>query len=123
MYPLFPLGVREGAYMKGWIRRTCVVCAVALGLGASLAHADGGTITFVGAIVAPTCTTADVEASTPKASRGGCGEAAGHAATHTSVYRQELVALEGDTVDNRLLAYFAGYAGREDTRLLTRTYD
>jgi type 1 fimbria pilin len=109
--------------MKGWIRRTWMGCAVALALGAPLAHADGGTITFVGAIVAPTCTTVDVEASSPAVSRGGCGVAASEAAAHTSVYRQQLITLESAATDDRLLAYFAGYAGHDDTRLLTRTYD
>lgn len=41
--------------MKGWIRRTCVGCVVALALGGPLAHAEGGTIMFSGAVVAPTC--------------------------------------------------------------------
>jgi type 1 fimbria pilin len=109
--------------MKGWIRKTWLGCAVALALGVPLAHAEGGVITFVGAIVAPTCTTADVGASTPGVSRGGCGEIAGQVAAHTSVYRQQLVTLEGSAVDNRLLSYFAGYTAGTDARLLTRTYE
>jgi hypothetical protein len=123
MYPLFPQGVREGAFMKGWIRKTWMVCAAALALGAPLAYADGGTITFVGAIVTPTCTTADVEASSPAVSRGGCGATVGEATAHSSVYRQQLVTLESTATNDRLLAYFVGYAGHDDTRLLTRIYD
>lgn len=109
--------------MKGWIRKTCVGFAVALALGTPVVHADGGTISFSGVVAESTCTTADVGPATPGVSRGGCGVVASQPASHASLYRQQLVALEGSVVDNRLLSYFAGYTSGDDTRLLTRVYD
>lgn len=110
--------------MKGWIRRTCAGCVVALALGVPLAHASSsGTITFVGAIVAPTCSIGEIQA-TPGQTAGGCGEATGGQAAHLSMYRQDVVSLESTlSSQDRLLNYFADYAGTADTRLLTRTYE
>jgi hypothetical protein len=113
--------------MKAWIRRTWLGCAVALALGAPVAHASGGgTITFVGAIVAPTCSFDGGEQATPQAMNNGCGcgTAPVDQSTHTSIYRQEVVPLEDAlSTQDRLLSYFAGYAGTTDTRLTTRTYE
>lgn len=121
MHLLFPQEAREGVLMKGWIRKTWMVCAVAMALGAPLAHADGGTITFVGAVVSPTCSF-DAGASSGAAT-GGCG-AATVAQLPTSVYRQQIDTLEAALhASDRLMTYFAGYAGTADTRMMTRVYD
>jgi hypothetical protein len=111
--------------MKGWIRRTCVGCVVALALGGPLAHASsGGTITFAGAIVAPTCGFLSTSQSPIQHGGGGCGTTMAASASPTSVYRQEVIALENVLESqDRLLNYFASYAGASNTRLLIRTYE
>jgi hypothetical protein len=112
--------------MKGWIRRTCKVCVVAWALGAPLAYAStSGTITFVGAIVVPTCNVGDAAAIASAA--GGYQRCAAPAATPSapvSSYRQDVVSLETAMEHpDRLLGYFAGYASARDTQILTRTYE
>ncbi|WP_144240728.1 hypothetical protein [Dyella japonica] len=110
--------------MKGWIRRTCVVCAVAWALGTPLAHAGGsGTITFVGAIVVPTCSVADTDGTTPDRGRHRCPAVSGEASPPASSYRQDVTLLESVAGSDRLLAYFSGYAAGGDTRIVTRTYE
>jgi hypothetical protein len=110
--------------MKGWIRRTCVGCVVALPLGATCAHASAsGTISFVGAILTPTCGVGGSMGTVPGSSNGGCGVAPDHSSLPTSSYRQDVVSLESAiATQDRLLIYFAGYAGTVDTQLMTRTY-
>lgn len=109
--------------MKGWIRGTWTGCVVALALGVPLAHADGGTIRFVGAVVTPTCSFAH-DSSGMEASHGACGVTPSSASLPSSQYRQQVVALEeAFSTEERLLGYFAHYAGTEDTRLMTRVYD
>ncbi|GAB2803043.1 hypothetical protein [Dyella kyungheensis] len=111
--------------MKGWIRKTWVSCVVAASLGVPLAHAAGtGTITFVGAIVVPTCNTADVAGVFPQRGYQHCAMPAGQASLPTSSYRQDVASLESEAVNHdRLLAYFAGYASSEQTQIVTRTYE
>jgi hypothetical protein len=111
--------------MKGWIRRTCVGCVVALALGATSVHASaGGTITFVGAIVMPTCSAGGSMGVSPGSSSGGCGVVPDHSSLPTSSYRQDVVPLERAVVtQDRLLVYFASYAGTADTQMMTRTYE
>lgn len=41
----------------------------------------------------------------------------------TSSYRQDVASLEGEANRDRLLAYFAGYAGNQGTQIVTRTYE
>lgn len=113
--------------MKGWIRWTWMGCiAAALALGAPLAHADAsGTITFVGAIVVPTCNAGGAAA---KASATGayqrCATAPASPSSPVSSYRQDVASLESGVESNdRLLTYFAGYASARDTQILTRTYE
>ncbi len=109
--------------MKGWIRRTCVGCVVALALGVPLAHAEGGTITFVGAIVAPTCGMDHAQAGLGR-STGGCGVEPTGQVPYASMYRQDVVSLESALASqDRLLNYYAGYAGTADMQLTIRTYD
>jgi hypothetical protein len=124
MHPLFPQGMREGAYMKGWIGKTWMGCMVAVALGVPAVHAStSGTITFVGAIVAPTCSMGDAQAA-PGRTTGGCGIGPNGQPAHTSLYRQEVVSLESALDSNdRLLNYYAGYAGTSDTKLTIRSYD
>ncbi len=111
--------------MKGCSRRTWLGCAVALALGASVAHAGtGGTITFVGAIVAPTCSFGGAMEAASGSANGGCGVAPEHPSAPTSMYRQDVVPLEGAlNSQDRLLNYFAGYAGTANARFMTRTYE
>lgn len=109
--------------MKGWIRKTCVGCVVALALGAPEAYADGGRITFQGAVVVPTCSAPD-EGVRPVNRSGGCGVASDQLVPHASFYRQDVVPLEHALAQqDRLLNYFGGYAGMVDTGLTTRVYD
>jgi type 1 fimbria pilin len=108
--------------MKGWIRKTCMGCVVAASLAAPVAHADGGTIRFVGAIVAPTC--GDASEGLHDDARGGCGAAMANVASRSSMYRQSTVSLEDAMQQrDRLLAYFATYADAGDAHLVMRTYD
>ena len=110
--------------MKGWIRKTWVSCVVAASLGVPLAHAAGtGTITFVGAIVVPTCNAADVAGVFPQRGYQHCAMPAGQASLPTSSYRQDVASLESEASHDRLLAYFAGYASSEQTQIVTRTYE
>ena len=111
--------------MKGCIRRTWLGCLVALALGVPVAHASAaGTITFVGAIVTPTCSFGGTMGALPGRANGGCGVASENSSAHTSIYRQDVVPLEGAlNSQDRLLNYFAGYAGTADTRFVTRTYE
>lgn len=99
-------------------------CAIALALGAAPAHAEGGRITFVGAIVAPTCHVAGLPDVAPGSSHGGCGAAPGHASAPVAQYRQEVVPLEHAAgTQDRLLVYFAGYASMAKAQVVTRTYE
>lgn len=111
--------------MKGWIRRTWTGCGVvALMLGAPQVHAQGGTITFVGAIAAPTCGAMAASEASPGALRGGCGAPLANVASRSSVYRQSMAPLEDATqTSDRLLAYFATYADAGQAQLVTRTYE
>jgi hypothetical protein len=110
--------------MKGWTRWTWMGCVVAMSLGVPLAHAStSGTITFVGAIVAPTCSMESVQAG-PGRSTGGCGIGPDGQPAHTVMYRQDVVSLESAlSTQDRLLSYYAGYAGTTDTKLTVRTYE
>lgn len=111
--------------MKGWIRRTWLGCVVGLALAVPVARAGtGGTITFVGAIVAPTCSFGGAMAASSGSANGSCGVAQENPSAPTSMYRQDVVPLEGAlNSQDRLLNYFAGYAGTADTRFMTRTYE
>lgn len=138
MHPLFPQGAREGAYMKGWIRRTCVVCAVASALGAPLAHADGGTITFSGAVLAPTCSAGNGDMGAISATqhaalsrqRFDCGSSTGaNAHAVPTSYTLTVEPLDSSALSaDRLVSYFSSYvkaSGQEDAHmnLVTQAYD
>lgn len=126
MHLLFPQEVREGTHMKGWIRKTGMGCVVALALGVPAAYAGGsGTITFVGAVVVPTCNAGDAAAKAPAAGAyQRCATAPVSPSSPVSSYRQDVASLESGVESNdRLLTYFAGYASARDTQILTRTYE
>ena len=112
------------AFMKGWIRKTWMGCVVAVSLAAPVTHAStSGTITFVGAIVAPTCSMESVQVG-PGHTTGGCGIGPDGQPAHTVMYRQDVVSLESAlSTQDRLLNYYAGYAGTADTKLTVRTYE
>lgn len=110
--------------MKGWIRKTWMGCAVAVALGVSAVHAStSGTITFVGRIVEPTCNVADTEVASPGRGLHRCTVGAGQVLPPASSYRQDVAMLESVAADDRLLAYFSGYATADSTRIVTRTYE
>jgi hypothetical protein len=110
--------------MKGWIRKTWVSCVIAASLAAPVTHAStSGTITFVGAIVAPTCSMESVHVGSGH-TIGGCGIGPDGQPAHTVMYRQDVVSLESAlSTQDRLLSYYAGYAGITDTKLTVRTYE
>lgn len=100
--------------------------------GITLARADSGTIGFSGAVVEPTCSVAASAAAT--ATEGGatpagqdhlsCGRTSADAG---SSYTRNVLELNARAVAaNRLLSYYAGYAGSNGegrVKLVVRTYD
>ncbi|AHX16467.1 hypothetical protein CH75_21880 [Dyella jiangningensis] len=111
--------------MKGWIRKTGMGCVVALALGAPLAHADGGRITFSGAIMEPTCTVGFQrinEVQAKGAHQYRCTEQVdatpGQAAQSYALSVTSGSALPSD----QLIGYFAHYLNA-DPKLVTQTYN
>jgi hypothetical protein len=132
----------EGGTMRGsqWLFLTgSVVISV---LGASAAYAggggtiEGGTITFVGTLVEPTCgfaVTADLfnaqgrAGGTEQPNRRSCSGTASTPANASRTYSSSVVHLSNAEPD-QVLRYFAGYvraaqASAADPVLLTQTYD
>lgn len=124
--------------MRGMRLLVLAGCFFVTAFGASTAKAGGGgeaigggTVTFVGAIVAPTCSMAAEDAATPSAlptsnSRqtcAGAGSAATNAARIYDVSVQHLSNAESD----RVLQYFDNYvranSSAADPLLLTQTYE
>jgi hypothetical protein len=97
---------------------------------------NGGTITFVGAIVAPTCsiatesnslTAAFGEAVGNRSQRQTCSGPGGEAVNASRVYSVSVERLSNSEPD-QVLAYFdhyvkAGQPGAEDPVLVTQTYE
>ena len=127
---------------RRWLVLGCLVISA---LGASAAKAggggtiDGGTITFVGAIVEPTCsaltTPSDVRAAADAAQnhqslQRNCFVPVTGSATSTDAprpYEVDVVHLSSSESD-RVLSYFANYVraaqpGSADPMLVTQTYD
>lgn len=112
--------------MKGWNRVVWLVVAVAWALGAQGVRAAGGTISFHGAIVAPTCGFEQMAfsgAASAGGAHGGCGREVATQAS-SSPYRQVTSALDEAMLSNdRLIGYFTSYADADHVRLVTRTYE
>ncbi|MDR3444856.1 MULTISPECIES: type 1 fimbrial protein [unclassified Dyella] len=124
--------------MKGWTRKTWIGCVVALALGAPLAHADGGTITFSGAVVTPTCSMGGSDsapatqgmAHTSRTRFGCSGTAdASFSAKAPQAYTVSVESLESSSLGaDRLVSYFSGYVrasvpGDVHMQLVTQAYD
>ncbi|TNY27074.1 hypothetical protein BV497_05315 [Fulvimonas soli] len=112
----------EGMAMR---RIVAVAGMLALAMAAPLAHADGGSIGFSGAIVEPTCSVGAGrinEAQNLGARHYRCTEQAdatpGQAAQSYVLSVTEGSALSSD----RLIGYFAGYLNAEP-KLVTQTYE
>lgn len=121
-----PLGTR----MAG-----CAWVALAMLAGMSGANAETGRIVFSGAVVEPTCSTADVQPD-PVAPSGSvdelvprhltCGQTA---ANPGRSYSRTVISLDAAAIaSDRLLGYFASYAntanvGGTQARLVVRTYE
>jgi hypothetical protein len=131
-----------GGDMRG--RRWLVLgsCLFVFALGSSAAKAGGGgsiesgTITFVGAIVAPTCNVATnpvvlkVAASEPAIRQSSIQSClgAGEVATNPSRIYAVTVARLSNSESDRVLAYFDNYVraerpGSADPVLVTQTYE
>lgn len=104
-------------------------CAMVMLVGMSTARAASGRIVFSGAVVEPTCSTAelgpvmDVAAGTAAQSLV-CGRTATDAGR---TYTREVIDLAtADRNHNRLLDYFASYApstGDAAAKVVVHTYD
>lgn len=116
--------------MMGLIRpmvAACLICGMLLALPV---RADGGRITFSGAIVVPTCS-APVEAAAlagstlPSRRAFSCGSRS-QATDDASTYELLVTHLGGgETTGSPLLQYFAGYLAAShagDAWMVTRTY-
>jgi len=115
-----------------------MVCVVALGLGAPLAYAEGGTITFSGAVLAPTCSAGNagvaamtaVQRTALSRQRFDCGGSPG-GDTHAvpTSYTLTVEPLDASALSaDRLVSYFSTYvkaSGHEDAHvdLVTQAYD
>ena len=121
-----PLGIR----MAG-----CAWVALAMLAGMSGANAETGRIVFSGAVVEPTCSTADVQLATAAPSGSAnelvprhltCGQTA---ANPGRSYSRTVISLDAAAIaSDRLLGYFASYAntanaGGTQAKLVVRTYE
>lgn len=108
-------------------------CTLAMIVGSSSVRADGGTLSFSGAVVEPTCSVSDsrvIAASArpnPNATpqRFACGSA-DTAVEAGRAYALTEVSLDAATANDRLLAYFAGYlsaAGSAEAKVVTQTFE
>lgn len=100
-------------------------------LGTSLAHADGGTIMFSGAVVAPTCAAAvshiQAAANGDVDQRYRCDAPAGTQATTAAhvaeAYQLSVIDTAGTAIgSDRLIVYFANYLSAQP-KLVTQTYE
>jgi len=111
---------------------TAAGCAMAFAMGVTFARADAGSISFSGAVVEPTCAVVASDGAPAPQGTGGarpdlrsCGRTAGDAG---QTYARNVVQLDAASVArDRLLDYYAGYAGtgptgQPDVRLVVRTY-
>lgn len=119
--------------MNGWIHRGVVACLFCGLIGVGSAQAEGGRITFNGAVVVPTCATQVKSAllmvgHIPPDRTFACGGASqlkGHVGT--SMYRIAVVRLGSATIAaSPLLQYFIGNRASmhgANVKLVTRIYE
>lgn len=103
-------------------------------LGPTLARAEGGTVSFSGSIVAPTCAISDarIQVASPRSvadaasQRFACGRP-NSAADAGRAYTLTEATLDPATIaSDRVLAYFADYlstAGITGAKLVTQTFE
>ncbi|WP_143109334.1 hypothetical protein [Dyella sp. OK004] len=111
------------------IRKTLAGCAIALTMASLPVWADGGLITFSGAIVEPTCSVGlqridAAEASAHPSQRYSCSERAG---TTSGLAAQSYALSVGTTSEtplasDPLIVYFANYLNVQP-KLVTQTYE
>jgi len=98
---------------------------VALAMATSPAHADGGSITFSGAIVEPTCSVGAGrigEAQRLGARHYRCTEQADATPGQAAQSYVLSVTQGGVLASDRLIGYFAGYLNAEP-KLVSQTYE
>jgi len=132
--------------MRGMRWLVLAGCSVAMVFASPVATAGGGatvgggTITFVGAVVEPTCNVADVSGdlnlvasaalvhpALQRSCSGPVATTAATASTNARPYEVNVVHLS-ETEPDQVLKYFANYVraaqpGSADPVLLTQTYD
>lgn len=115
--------------MKGlrcWWWMGCMGVAL---FGAPAAHADGGRISFTGAVVAPTCTVdaAGLSGFGAAPRQFTCGNAGRSPTSAPRAYAITQRTPIADVRGDRLLAYFGQYVAAADKdaqpSLVTQTYD
>jgi hypothetical protein len=132
----------EGGIMRGMRLLVSVGCFVVMAMGSSSVRAggggtiEGGTITFVGAVVEPTCSLMSSDmtqivgaAQALPSLQRSCSVAtsAGAAANTARPYSIDVVSLSGGEPD-RVLQYFANYVRAAEPEsahpvLVTQTYE
>ncbi|MFC4763671.1 hypothetical protein [Dyella koreensis] len=115
--------------MRGLIRKTLAGCAVALAMASFPVWADGGLITFSGAIVEPTCSVGlqridAAEASAHPSLRYSCSESVGATSRRATQSYALSVSATSETplASDPLIVYFANYLNAQP-KLVTQTYE
>jgi type 1 fimbria pilin len=107
-----------------------LLCAPAARAGGGGTIENGGTITFTGAVLEPTCSYPVAEVATPSgapAQRQVCGGPGGSVANAARIYAVNVSQLSGDESD-RVLKYFdnyvtAGQSSAEHPKLVTQVFE
>jgi len=112
--------------MRGLIRKTLAGCAVALVMASFPVWADGGLVTFSGAVVEPTCSVGlqRVDAAETSAQRYSCSERAGTTSRRAAQSYVLSVDPTSETplASDPLIVYFANYLS-VPPKLVTQTYE
>ena len=119
--------------MRAWCHRALSFAALCGMLGVQPLAAQGGRITFVGAITVPICAARGEAAATEAAAEGSARVLSCNAnprapnPANESTYTLSVEHLSAQSSSGSpLLAYFVGYLAsnhRDDARMLTRTYE
>jgi hypothetical protein len=127
----------EGSSMRSprwWVLVGCVglslLCAPAARAGGGGTIENGGTITFTGAILEPTCSFPTAQLVTAPgfhAQQQVCGGAGGSVANAARIYAVNVSQLSSDESD-RVLKYFdnyvtAGQSSAQHPQLITQVYE